>query len=73
MATDGLPDYVLDANAVTKDEGVKWRHGQPPDYTKTRLVWSESMSGSEASPRIQDEITDKPHSQEGEPCRRQSS
>lgn len=33
-----LPDYVLDANAVMKDE-AKWRHGKAPDYTKTRQVW----------------------------------
>lgn len=39
---EGLPDYVLDANAVLKDTNVTWRHGQPPDYSKTRVVWSES-------------------------------
>ncbi len=37
-----LPDYVLDADAVMKDDKAKWRHGQPPDYTKTRQVWAES-------------------------------
>jgi len=39
---DGLPDYVLDHNAVLKDTNVAWRHGQPPDYSKTRAVWAES-------------------------------
>jgi len=51
MATDGLPDYVLDANAVTKDTDVNWRHGRAPDYTNTRKVWAESASSSQA--RIQ--------------------
>lgn len=37
-----LPDYLTDANAVLKDEGVKWRYGRPPDYSKTRKVYAES-------------------------------
>jgi hypothetical protein len=39
----GLPDYVLDADAVLKDTNVNWRHGRAPDYSKTRKIWSESM------------------------------
>lgn len=35
-----LPDYVLDADAVLKDESVSWRHGRAPDYSKTRTFWS---------------------------------
>ncbi|KAK0645803.1 hypothetical protein B0T16DRAFT_146940 [Cercophora newfieldiana] len=50
----GLPDYVLDANAVTKDEGVNWRHGQPPDYTKTRLVWSETKKANHTAASLPD-------------------
>jgi hypothetical protein len=38
----GLPDYVLDADAVLKDTDVNWRHGRAPDYSKTRKIWSES-------------------------------
>jgi hypothetical protein len=41
-AAPGLPDYVLDADAVLKDENVNWRHGRAPDYSKTRKIWSES-------------------------------
>lgn len=39
----GLPDYVLNEDAVLGDIGVKWRHGRAPDYSKTRQVYSESM------------------------------
>lgn len=38
----GLPDYVLDPNAVLKDTEVKWRYGRAPDYSKTRTVFEES-------------------------------
>jgi hypothetical protein len=37
-----LPDYVLDADAVLKDENVNWRHGRAPDYSKTRQIWADS-------------------------------
>ncbi|KAK2046362.1 hypothetical protein LZ31DRAFT_629853 [Colletotrichum somersetense] len=36
-----LPDYVTTPNAVFGDEGVQWRYGRAPDYTKTRKVWRE--------------------------------
>ena len=39
----GLPDYVLDANAVLKDVDANWRHGRIPDYSKTRKIWTESQ------------------------------
>ena len=37
-----LPDYLTDPNAVTRDEGVEWRYGKPPDYSKTRKEWERS-------------------------------
>ncbi|KXH60872.1 hypothetical protein CSAL01_12726 [Colletotrichum salicis] len=36
-----LPDYVTTPNAVFGDEGVQWRYGRAPDYTRTRKVWRE--------------------------------
>ncbi|EEP82034.1 conserved hypothetical protein [Uncinocarpus reesii 1704] len=33
-----LPDYVLDCDAVLKDD-VAWRYGRAPDYSKTRKVY----------------------------------
>jgi hypothetical protein len=41
-APPAIPDYMLDPNAVTKDEAV-WRNGKAPDYSNTRRVWQESM------------------------------
>ncbi|KAF2131200.1 hypothetical protein P153DRAFT_287636 [Dothidotthia symphoricarpi CBS 119687] len=43
-----LPDYVTDPNAVLKDEGVKWRYGRAPDYTKTRKVFEETKEKTHA-------------------------
>jgi hypothetical protein len=40
--TAGLPDYLLDPNAVMKDLDAKWRYNQPPDYTNTRKVYAQS-------------------------------
>jgi hypothetical protein len=42
QAALGLPDYVLDPNAVMGDS-ANWRYGRAPDYTKTRKVYEESM------------------------------
>lgn len=39
----GLPDYVLDPNAVLKDTAA-WRYGRAPDYSNTRRVFEESVS-----------------------------
>ena len=36
-----LPDYLISPNAVFDDQGVVWRYGKPPDYSKTRKVWAE--------------------------------
>lgn len=37
-----IPDYLASPNAVLGDEGVQWRYGKPPDYSKTRKVWEDS-------------------------------
>jgi hypothetical protein len=50
-AAPGLPDYVLDEDAVLKDTDVKWRHGRAPDYTKTRKIYSESKPAPPPLPR----------------------
>lgn len=39
--TPKIPDYLASPNAVFGDEGVAWRYGRAPDYTKTRKVWAE--------------------------------
>ncbi|KAF7936913.1 hypothetical protein BELL_0154g00100 [Botrytis elliptica] len=44
--TTGLPDYLLDPNAVMKDVDAKWRYNQPPDYTNTRRVWAQTKTQS---------------------------
>lgn len=36
-----VPDYLASPNAVFGDEGVQWRYGKAPDYSKTRKVWEE--------------------------------
>ncbi|KAK4507947.1 hypothetical protein PRZ48_001682 [Zasmidium cellare] len=40
-AAPAIPDYLASPNAVFKDEGVQWRYGRAPDYSKTRKVWEE--------------------------------
>jgi hypothetical protein len=45
-STPALPDYLASPNAVFGDEGVQWRYGRPPDYTKTRKVWAEGQQHS---------------------------
>lgn len=42
-AAPGLPDYMTDPNAVLKDVDAEWRYGRPPDYSKTRQAFAESM------------------------------
>jgi hypothetical protein len=37
-----LPDFVLDDNAVLKDDEASWRYGKAPDYSKTRAFYQES-------------------------------
>ncbi|KAJ7079735.1 hypothetical protein B0H15DRAFT_494235 [Mycena belliarum] len=43
----GLPDYVLDPNAVLKDR-AKWRHRRVPDYTRTRADYERTKKMSHA-------------------------
>ncbi|KAF9892319.1 hypothetical protein FE257_002096 [Aspergillus nanangensis] len=40
----GLPDYALDPDAVLKDTDAAWRHGGPPDYSKTRAFFEETKT-----------------------------
>lgn len=42
--TQGLPDYVLDPNAVLGDINAAWRYGRPPSYKKTREYYEQSTS-----------------------------
>ncbi|KAK3358048.1 hypothetical protein B0T25DRAFT_176115 [Lasiosphaeria hispida] len=51
--SSGLPDYVLDANAVTKDD-AKWRHGRAPDYSNTRKVWAETKKANHQAGSLPD-------------------
>ena len=44
-----VPDYLASPNAVFDDEGVQWRYGRAPDYSKTRKVWEE---GKSPNPRV---------------------
>ena len=38
----GLPDYLLDPNAVLKDSSANWRYGRAPDYSNTRKIYEQS-------------------------------
>ncbi|KAH8591950.1 hypothetical protein B0O99DRAFT_597574 [Bisporella sp. PMI_857] len=44
VETPGLPDYLLDPNAVLRDDSASWRHGKAPDYTNTRKVFDETKT-----------------------------
>lgn len=46
-APPALPDYLISPNAVFQDQGVQWRYGKAPDYSKTRKVWEEGESTME--------------------------
>jgi len=50
----GLPDYVLDANAVLKDVDANWRHGRIPDYSKTRKIWTETKKANHEAASLPD-------------------
>ncbi|VBB86324.1 Putative protein of unknown function [Podospora comata] len=41
-----LPDYVLNPDAVLSDPSTTWRHGQPPDYTKTRQFYLQTKKST---------------------------
>lgn len=45
-----VPDYLATPNAVFGDEGVQWRYGKAPDYSKTRKVWAEGKKRSQSFP-----------------------
>lgn len=47
-----VPDYLASPNAVFKDEGVQWRYGRAPDYSKTRKVWEEGEFESPKLPQV---------------------
>jgi hypothetical protein len=53
-AAPGLPDYVLDEDAVLKDADAKWRHGRAPDYSKTRKIYSETKKCSHTAGSLPD-------------------
>lgn len=57
----GLPDYVLDPNAVLNDTDAAWRHGGPPDYSKTRAYYEESTPSTKPTTLCTD--TDYPNQQ----------
>lgn len=42
--TPGLPDYLLNPNAVLGDDTAKWRYGRAPDYSNTRKVYEETRT-----------------------------
>ncbi|KAH8703913.1 hypothetical protein BGW36DRAFT_370220 [Talaromyces proteolyticus] len=46
MGDAGLPDYVLDPNAVLKDTDAAWRLGSPPDYSNTRSFYEKTKTMS---------------------------
>jgi hypothetical protein len=42
-AAPGLPDYLLDSDAVLKDTAT-WRNGRAPDYKRMRADYEEGKS-----------------------------
>ncbi|KAJ7597759.1 hypothetical protein C8J56DRAFT_327948 [Mycena floridula] len=40
----GLPDYVVDPNAVLKDTSARWRFQKVPDYDKTRQMYQATKT-----------------------------
>ncbi|KAK5706576.1 hypothetical protein LTR97_001566 [Elasticomyces elasticus] len=44
-----VPDYLASPNAVFNDQGVQWRYGRAPDYSKTRKVWEEGKKSNHAA------------------------
>ncbi|KAL3418658.1 hypothetical protein PVAG01_10374 [Phlyctema vagabunda] len=49
----GLPDYVLDPNAVLRDT-ADWRYGRAPDYTNTRRVYAQTKSRNHEAASLPD-------------------
>ncbi|KAL5359690.1 hypothetical protein BJX96DRAFT_60863 [Aspergillus floccosus] len=50
----GLPDFVLDPNAVLKDTEASWRHGAPPSYAKTREFYEKTKTQSHEAGSLPD-------------------
>ncbi|GAM29178.1 hypothetical protein SAMD00019534_123540 [Acytostelium subglobosum LB1] len=48
-----LPDYMTDRNAVLNDEGVKWRHGEAPVYTKANTLYDEQRTNVHATDSLE--------------------
>ncbi|RTE68355.1 hypothetical protein BHE90_017267 [Fusarium euwallaceae] len=48
-----FPDYFLSPDAVLKD-GVTWRFGRKPDYTRTRKAWKETKEMSHTAGSLQE-------------------
>ncbi|KAJ5911064.1 uncharacterized protein N7473_000367 [Penicillium subrubescens] len=49
-----LPDFVLDDNAVLKDDEASWRYGKAPDYSKTRAFYQETKTMSHEAKSLPD-------------------
>ena len=39
-----LPEYLTNPDFILGDIDASWRYGKPPDYSKTRNYFNESMS-----------------------------
>ncbi|KAF2172393.1 hypothetical protein M409DRAFT_17627 [Zasmidium cellare ATCC 36951] len=51
-----ISDYLASPNAVFKDEGVQWRYGRAPDYSKTRKVWEEGKRMNHAAGSLEEMV-----------------
>ncbi|KAK2749252.1 hypothetical protein FQN57_006868 [Myotisia sp. PD_48] len=50
----GLPDYVLNQDAVLGDSEAAWRYGRAPDYSKTRAFFQETKTTSHEAQSLPD-------------------
>ncbi|KAL4929918.1 uncharacterized protein BDV17DRAFT_260382 [Aspergillus undulatus] len=55
--SQGLPDYVLDPDAVLHDTDAAWRHGKPPDYTKTRAYYERTKQKTHEATSLPDLVS----------------
>ncbi|KAL2816647.1 hypothetical protein BDW59DRAFT_136676 [Aspergillus cavernicola] len=55
--TEGLPDYVLDPNAVLGDTDAAWRYGRPPSYTKTREYYEKTKTTTHPAASLPDLVS----------------
>ncbi|KAF2207493.1 hypothetical protein CERZMDRAFT_51164 [Cercospora zeae-maydis SCOH1-5] len=56
QALPKVPDYLASPNAVFGDEGVQWRYGRAPDYSKTRKVWAEGKTMNHAAGSLEEMV-----------------